>query len=79
MQAVMVPKSEAIILEELGWPIPEKGVRTVAFEKSLFVDLSALHGKLQVDFELTARLRNNRRTELPVWVRTNEIELPNSP
>jgi hypothetical protein len=75
MQLAMVPKSEATVLE-LDWSIPEKGARTIPFEKWLFVNLDAQRGKLRVHFELTARLLDNRRTELPVWVRTNKIELP---
>jgi hypothetical protein len=43
------------------------------FEKWLFVNLEGLHGKSQVDFEVTARILDNRRTELPVWARTNEM------
>src|SRR6516165_9069014 len=35
-QAVMVEKSEAIVLEYLGWTIPEKMTRT-PFEQLLFV------------------------------------------
>jgi hypothetical protein len=72
----MVEKSEAIVLEYLGWTIPEKMAQTVPFEKSLFVKLEGLHGaKVAVDFELTARFFDNRRTELPVWVRTNAIDV----
>jgi len=42
----------------------------------LFVKLEGLHGaKVAVDFELTARFFDNRRTELPVWVRTNAIDI----
>jgi hypothetical protein len=78
MQLVMVSKSEAIVLEGLSWSVPEKGARTVPFEKWLFVNLGGLRGTAQVDFELTARLLDNRRTGLPVWVRTNEIDLPTS-
>ena len=74
-QAVMVEKSEAIVLEYLGWTIPEKMART-PFEQLLFVKLEGLHGaKVAVDFELTARFFDNRRTELPVWVRTNAIDI----
>jgi len=74
-QAVMVEKSEAIVLEYLGWTIPEKMART-PFEQLLFVKLEGLHGaKVAVDFELTARFFDNRRTELPVWVRTNAIDV----
>jgi hypothetical protein len=74
MQAVMVETSEGIVIENLGWTIPEKMARTVPFEKLLFVKLEGLHGaKVTVDFELTARFSDNRRTELPVWVRTNAI------
>jgi hypothetical protein len=42
MQAVMVEKSEAIILGYLGWTIPEKMARTVPFEQLLFVKLEGL-------------------------------------
>jgi hypothetical protein len=74
MQLAMVEKSEAIVLEYLGWTIPEKMARTVPFEQCLFVKVEGLHGeKVAVDFELTARFFDNRRTELPVWVRTNAI------
>ena len=74
-QAVMVEKSEAIVLEYLGWTIPEKMART-PFEQLLFVKLEGLHGaKVAVDFELTARFFDNRRIELPVWVRTNAIDI----
>ena len=76
MQAAMVEKSEAIVLGYLGWTIPEKMARTVPFERSLFVKLEGLHGaKVAVDFELTARFFDNRRTELRVWVRTNAIDV----
>ncbi len=76
MQLAMVEKSEAMVLEYLAWSIPEKMARTVPFEKSLFVKLEGLHGKkVTVDFELTAQLFDNRRTELPVWVRTNAIDI----
>ena len=76
MQSVMVEKSEAIVLEYLGWTIPEKMARTIPFEQLLFVKLEGLHGaKVAVDFELTARFFDNRRTELPVWVRTNAIDV----
>jgi hypothetical protein len=75
-QLAMVEKSETIVLDNLGWSIPEKMARTVPFEQSLFVKLEGLHGtKVTVDFELTARLLDNRRTELPVWVRTNAIDV----
>ena len=75
MQSVMVEKSEAIVLEYLGWTIPEKMART-PFEQLLFVKLEGLHGaKVAVDFELTARFFDNRRTELRVWVRTNAIDV----
>ena len=74
-QAVMVEKSEAIVLEYLGWTIPEKMART-PFEQLLFIKLEGLHGaKVAVDFELTTRFFDNRRTELPVWVRTNAIDV----
>ena len=75
-QQVMVEKSEGIVLEPLGWSIPEKMPRTVPFEQFLFVKVEGLHGtKVAVDFELTARFFDNRRTELPVWVRTNAIDV----
>ena len=76
MQSVMVEKSEAIVLEYLGWTIPEKMARTIPFQQLLFVKLEGLHGaKVAVDFELTARFFDNRRTELPVWVHTNAIDV----
>jgi hypothetical protein len=72
----MVEKSEGIVLEPLGWSIPERMARTVPFEQFLFVKIEGPHGaKVTVDFELTARLFDNRRTELPVWVRTNAISV----
>jgi hypothetical protein len=75
-QLAMVEKSETMVIENLGWSIPEKMARPVPFERSLFVRLEGLHGaKVTVDFELTARLLDNRRTELPVWVRTNAIDV----
>jgi hypothetical protein len=75
-QQGMVEKSEGIILEPVGWSIPERTARTVPFEQFLFVKIEGLHGaKVAVDFELTARLFDNRRTELPVWVRTNAISV----
>ena len=76
IQSVMVEKSETMVLEHLSWSIPEKTAQTVPFERSLFVKLEGLHGpKVTVDFELTARFFDNRRTELPVWVRTNAIDV----
>ena len=47
-QAVMVEKSEAIVLEYLGWTIPEKMART-PFEQLLFVKLEGLHGPIRLN------------------------------
>lgn len=70
----MLADTEATDLK-LPWVMQERGERLFSFERSAFVNLKDLHGKVQIDFELIARFLNNRRTELPVWVRTNSIEL----
>jgi hypothetical protein len=71
----MRPDTEARILRDLPWTIPEKAPMPVAFERWLFVDLKSLNGDVQVDFELKARLLDNRRSEMPVWVRTNSLKI----
>jgi hypothetical protein len=72
---VMVPKSEANIVEGLGWIISERGQQPTRFEKHLFVKVEELSGDITIDFEIKARFLNNRRAEIPVWVRTNTIRL----
>jgi len=71
----MRPDTEARILRDLPWTIPEKAPMPVAFERWLFVDLKSLNGDVQVDFELKAQLLDNRRSEMPVWVRTNSLKI----
>jgi hypothetical protein len=59
-----------LIAKDLKWVIQEKQIASY-FQRSLLVDLSGQTGEIQIDFEFKARLFDNRRTELPVWVRTN--------
>ena len=42
----------------------------------LFINLGGRQGAIAVDFELTVRRNDNRRSELPVRVRTNILDLP---
>jgi hypothetical protein len=58
----------------MEWTIAEKGAVLIPFERVVFVNLENQKGDVSVDFELMVRLLNNRRPEIPVWVRTNSIK-----
>lgn len=66
--------TEAVVLKDLPWVMAEKGAGGLPFERYAFVNLKQLKGEVQIDFELTARFLDNRRAELPVWVRTNVVK-----
>jgi len=74
-QQGMLAAPQATALSDLQWTIAEKGAVLIPFERVVFVNLENQHGDVSVDFELTVRLLNNRRAEIPVWVRTNSIKL----
>jgi hypothetical protein len=59
----------------LQWTIAEKNAVISAFDCVIFVNLENRHGDLSIDFELSARLLNNRRPEIRVRVRTNSVKL----
>jgi hypothetical protein len=71
----MAATTPATTLSNLSWTIAEKGAVLIPFERVVFVNLENQHGDTSVDFELEVRLLNNRRPEIPVWVRTNSIEV----
>jgi hypothetical protein len=74
--SVMDADSEAIVLKGLQWTIQEKsGTTTQPFERFLFVKLDGLKGKTKVDFEIDAHFYDNRRTTVPIWVRTNPVTI----
>jgi hypothetical protein len=77
-QRGMVAASQAVVLSDLQWTIAEKGAVLIPFERVIFVNLENQHGDKFVDFELAVRLLNNRRPEIPVWVRTNSLSLPDA-
>jgi hypothetical protein len=72
---VMRADTEAVILKELPWVMAEKGAGGLPFERHAFLKLQDCKGEIYLDFEITARFHDNRRSELPVWVRTNAIKL----
>jgi hypothetical protein len=73
----MRPDTESKVLESLKWSMPEIGVGIRSpFERHVFVNLEGLRGNVVVDFELMVCFLDNRRSELPVWVRTNTINRP---
>jgi len=74
-QPVMRRETEATVLNNLQWTISERGARLVPFERTLFVNLEDQDGDASVDFELKARFLDNRRSEIPVWVRTNSVHV----
>jgi hypothetical protein len=59
----------------LQWLIQEKGATNMPFQRNLFVNLEGLKGEVFVDFELTARFYDNRRTNALIWVRTNALNI----
>jgi hypothetical protein len=65
--------TESVTLESLQWTMSEKWASGLPFQRHVFVNLDGLRGERAVDFELKVRFYDNRRTELPVWVRTNPI------
>jgi hypothetical protein len=71
----MAGNAPATTLSNLPWTIAEKGALLIPFERVVFVNLENQQGDTSVDFELKVRLLNNLRPEIPVWVRTNSIEL----
>jgi hypothetical protein len=68
--------TEDNILNGLPWVMSEKGASRLPFQRHIFVNLDGLHGEVRVDFELLVRFVDNRRSELPVWVRTHPVNLP---
>ena len=74
-QRGMAGTAPATALSNLPWTIAERGAVIFPFERVIFVNLENQHGATSVDFELKVRLLNNLRPEIPVWVRTNSIEL----
>jgi len=71
--AKMRADTESNILDGLPWVMSEKGASRLPFQRHIFVNLDGLHGEVRVDFELSVRFLDNRRSEVPVWVRTNPI------
>lgn len=71
--AKMRAETESNILEGLPWVMPERGASRLPFQRHIFVNLDGLRGEVRVEFELSARFLDSRRSELPVWVRTNPI------
>ena len=74
-QITMAANTEAVVLKDLRWSIPEKGLTKLPFERFLFVKLDSLKGEVTVDFELKARFLDNRRTETLIYARTNPVSL----
>jgi hypothetical protein len=74
MNPVMRADTEAVILKDLPWVMAQKGAGGLPFERPAFVNLKDRKGDVYVDFEIAARFLDNRRSELPVWVRTNTIK-----
>ena len=72
----MRPDTEDTILNDLPWVMSERGASRLPFQRHIFVNLAELHGEVRVDFELLVRFLDNRRSESPVWVRTNPVGLP---
>lgn len=68
--------SEAVVLTNLQWTIAPAGSYSGEFNRAIHVNLSGRKGLAQIDLELQVRLLNNRRTEIPVWVRTNIVDVP---
>jgi hypothetical protein len=75
VQLGIAANTEANVLQDLKWLIEEKGASNMPFQRTLFVNLEGRKGTLKVDFELKARFYDNRRTEVPIWVRTNAIDI----
>jgi hypothetical protein len=75
VQLGMAASTEAVVLQDLKWLIEEKGASNMPFQRSLFVKLEGMKGETMIDFELKARFYDNRRTEVPIWVRTNAINI----
>ena len=75
VQLGMAANTEAIVLDDLRWAIQEKDATSMPFQRTLFVKLEGLKGEVTTDFELKARFYDNRRTEVPIWVRTNVLEI----
>jgi hypothetical protein len=71
----MLANSEATVLKELRWTIPEKGKAGLPFQRFFVVKLEGLKGEKKVDFELEAQFHDNRRTKTPVYARTNPVIL----
>jgi hypothetical protein len=71
----MATGTEAIVLEGLQWTIQEKSRTSMPFQRTIFVKLEGLKGETTIDFELMAHFHDNRRTKVPVWVRTNPVTL----
>ena len=65
----------SVVLDNLQWLIQEQPVKAV-FQRSLLVNLDGLVGEVQLDIEFKARFYDSRRTEVPIWVRTNPLKLP---
>jgi hypothetical protein len=67
---------DANVLTELRWTIQEKAGTTIRpFERFLYVKIDGLKGETIVDFELAAQFYDNRRTKVPIWVRTNTLDI----
>jgi hypothetical protein len=71
----MAAGTEAIVLEGLQWFIQENSRTSLPFQRTLFVKLDGLKGETTIHFELMAQFYDNRRTKVPVWVRTNSVML----
>lgn len=65
----------SVVLDNLQWLIQEEPTKAV-FQRSLLVNLNGLSGEIQLDVEFKARFYDSRRTEVPIWVRTNPLKLP---
>jgi hypothetical protein len=71
----MAVATQAASLNDLQWTVAEKGAVIIPFERTIFAKFENQQGDVSVDLELTVRLLNNRRPEIPVWVRTNSVKL----
>jgi hypothetical protein len=59
----------------LQWTIPAKGQQTVDVPCVVYVHVEGRTGNLSIDFELSVRLLDNRRSEKSIRVRTNIIAI----
>ena len=65
--------SEATVLTKGLWTIQEQSKASMPYQRFLFVNLGGRKGEIQIDLEFETQFYDNRRTKVPVWVRTNSI------